>query len=484
MANKVPWFDVDVGGLAETVARRNKAFVAWELFQNCVDEGAKLITITADPVPNRPLVEITVTDDVPEGFRDLRDAYTLFKRSYKKGDPDKAGKFDIGEKLVIAACEEASIVTTTGGVAFDNRGRTVLKDKREKGSQFWGMVKMTRDEYKEFVVGVSMLIAPPGCAVTFNGEPLKPHKLVSTFSATLLTEWADETGVLKRNPRKTTVEVYETLANETAHIYELGVPVVDTGDRFHYLVKQRVPVSMDRDNVPPSYLTNLRTLCLNETKHLLSKEEAAKPWVSDGLGNKLVSVDTVKDIVEKRTDEKIENIVSFDPSDPEANNKAIANGKRILYGGALPGEAWDKLRGASLVQGAGRLFPTKPEAFIKCSPVEPDTKGQELVVRWYKHWGEKLLGFKVKVRMIHEPAVTNYASWDNISNTLTLNRGNLGTKFFENGIDEKVIALGLHEFAHAMPGGDNHLSEAYYDGICTLGARLALKGNCENWFEE
>src|SRR5580765_1522266 len=91
------WFDVDREGLAKLMERRGKAFVLHELVQNCLDTEATKIEIQVEALPmSRTLTRISVEDDDPEGFKDLRHAFTLFAESLKKGDPEKRGRFNLG----------------------------------------------------------------------------------------------------------------------------------------------------------------------------------------------------------------------------------------------------------------------------------------------------------------------------------------------------------------------------------------------------
>jgi hypothetical protein len=81
------------------------------LIQNALDEvEVTKIDVTLALVPGRPLADLTVEDDSPEGFRDLAHAYTLFAESYKRSNPEQRGQFNLGEKMVLAACESASII--------------------------------------------------------------------------------------------------------------------------------------------------------------------------------------------------------------------------------------------------------------------------------------------------------------------------------------------------------------------------------------
>ena len=100
------WFDVDKAGLAKLMAGRSKAFVVFELLQNAWDQNVTQVDVTVEPSAGR-LVEIKVTDDDPDGFADLRDAYTLFAESRKKANAEQRGRFNLGEKLVLALAKSA-----------------------------------------------------------------------------------------------------------------------------------------------------------------------------------------------------------------------------------------------------------------------------------------------------------------------------------------------------------------------------------------
>src|SRR2546421_4088907 len=142
-------FDVDKAGLSKQAEQHGKGRLVGELVQNALDEpGVTQIAVSLALVPGRPLAELTVEDDSPEGFRDLAHAYTLFAESYKRSNPEQRGQFNVGEKMVLAVCESASISTTKGTVIFDSTEGRIEKprQKRERGSVFQGRLQMTRDE--------------------------------------------------------------------------------------------------------------------------------------------------------------------------------------------------------------------------------------------------------------------------------------------------------------------------------------------------
>jgi len=92
------WFSVDRSGLGKQAEQHSKGRLIGELVQNALDEaGVTQIAVTLAPVPGRPLADLTVEDDSPEGFRDLSHAYTLYAESYKRANPEQRGQFNLGE---------------------------------------------------------------------------------------------------------------------------------------------------------------------------------------------------------------------------------------------------------------------------------------------------------------------------------------------------------------------------------------------------
>ena len=213
------WFDVDKAGLGKQAEQHGKGRLIGELVQNALDEaGVTQIAVTLALVPGRPLADLTVEDDSPEGFRDLTHAYTLFAESYKRGNPEQRGQYNFGEKLVLAVCESASISTTKGTVVFDpDEGRIEKpRQKRERGSVFQGRIKLTREEYPQVCDYLRSLLLPDDVVVTFNGDRLLPRKPLRTFEASLETLVADDQGVMRPRVRKTQVSIYEAAAGRSA----------------------------------------------------------------------------------------------------------------------------------------------------------------------------------------------------------------------------------------------------------------------------
>ena len=482
------WFEVDKNGLAKLLERRGKAWVLYELIQNAWDQNVTKVSVNL--VKSGRYATVTVEDDDPEGFANLAHSFTLFAESTKKTDATKRGRFNLGEKLVLALCDDAEILTTTGGVRFDAEGRHSLRRKREAGSLFVGRLKMTNAEFEECVEAVNRLIPPANIETTFwAGQEedfrleddaydviLAAHDPIAQFEATLATEIADEAGILRRSARKTSVTVYKA-EDGIGWLYEMGIPVVETGDTFHVDIGQKVPLNFDRDNVKPAYLRNVRTLVLNAVHDRITDSETANSsWVRDALADENVEADAVKAMVTLRFGEKS---VAFDPRDTEANKRAVSAGYVVVHGSQMSKAEWANVRRAEVLPAAGRVMPT-PSAYsdnpnAPSVPVIDEDKWSEAERRTigaYRRIANALMGFTPMVRLV---LVDNFRAAYG-GRCLDLNRRNLGRTWFAEcliaeRLSEDAISLLIHELGHEYCG--DHLSNKYYEALTRLGAKLA-----------
>lgn len=481
MSTSKSWFEASKDGLASILERRGKAFAPLEMIQNAIDAGdVTTVAIILEAIAGRRgLAQFEVLDDSPEGWKDLTHAYTVFARSEKVSDPEKRGRFNLGEKLVLAICDEATITSTKGGVRFDAEGRHTLRTKRESGSLFAATIRMTRPEIDEAILAIESVIVPKDVRITLNGAEIPFREPLHTFEATLATENADEDGNLRPTRRKTTVSVYEPRPDETASIYEMGIPVVDNGDRWSYSVGQKVPLSLSRDSVPPAYLRHLRTLVLNEMHQKITDEEATGTWVKEALADPRVEPEAVLDVVHKLYGE---DAVIFDPNDPEANRMAAAQGRTVIPPRAFSKDAWTNIRNTGGVLPAGRVTPSpKVSSDPEAQGIDPLTDeqlsaGMLNVMEYAKRFTKAVIGVDARVDIF--PQIPG----ENLRGRIAATYGNghlsfslqaLGRKFFDNPDQVRLDALIIHELGHHY--SNNHLSEDYYDGLCKLGANAKAK---------
>lgn len=465
------WFDVDKAGLRNLLAGRSKAFVLFELLQNAWDENTSKVSLSLERVAGTRRVRVSVEDDNPTGFADLSHAFTLFANSAKKADPDKRGRFNLGEKLVLALCNTATITSTTGSVKFDEKGRHRGRTKREAGSCFEGELPMTDAELAECENAVHRVLPPANVVTTFNGRDLAHIAPLVEIPATLATEVADAEGVLRRTARKTMVRVYEPRNGETPMLYEMGIPVIETGDRWHVDVQQKVPLNFERNSVPDAYLAKIRALVLEAMADKVHERDANEAWVREAMqkhGDTL-SASTINRVLDLRFGEKR---VAYDPSDVEANARAVASGHIVVHGGNLSKSEWEAARRVGAILPAGQVTPSpKPGGngggSLRLVEREKWSPAMVAVASYAARIGQRLLGASVRVRIANDvswPFAATYGPGE-----LTLNLGRLGHRWFAAELTE-INALLIHEFGHHYSG--NHLSADYYDALCSLGAKL------------
>jgi hypothetical protein len=465
---RTDWIVVNLDGLSKTLVQRGPEFVIYELASNVMDENATRMDITLTrPVHGKAF--LSVADDSPEGFRDLTDAYMMYGESYKKADPEKRGRYDVGEKCVLALCSEASITTTTGQVVFNEKGRKVnLAVKRPAGSEFRGQLALTLGEYEQMCEAVRKLM--PSIPTYFNGELIPVRKPLRTWKTTLETVKSDAAGNLRRTERATEVSVYEVLSNEKAHVYEMGIPVVELSAKYHVSVAQKVPLNVDRDNVKPAYLRAIYVELLNHTTDLIAEEDANAVWVRTAASDPRCTDTAIKTVMDLRFGE---NRVSYDMNDVGSNREAASKSFTVITGGSLSKGEWENAKRANAITPAGTIFPTDINKFKTPAKVYSRnewTPAMEAFADFVEVVSPYLIGGKKShVRYIRDRAITLCGSFQPMTCDMTVNLAH-----HEIGDWQKDIDLMIHEMAHDTVQTNDHLCAEFYETTCRIGAKLAL----------
>ncbi|HXF46867.1 MAG TPA: hypothetical protein VNK91_12195 [Burkholderiaceae bacterium] len=480
-AVKRKWFDVDTDGLAQVVARRGKVFVLYELISNALDApGTTAVAVTLRPRSGALgsegtfVAELSVEDDSPHGFADPSAGFTLFAPSERKGNPQARGRFGAGEKLALALFEAATIETVRWSMRFDGRGRRLLPGSRSVGTRVSGVLRVTEEEFDELEKAVRGILVPEGIRLSLNGEVMPHRKPLNTIELTLPTELCDDGGTLRRVRRLAKVHIHLPRDGEQATLYELGIPVVVTGDSFSVDVQTKVPTNLDRDNVSPAYLAKLRAAVLEAMSDTLTSADANAPWVRDAIERHGAAMrpETVRRILDLRFGEKR---VSYDPHDREANARAVAAGYAVVYGSQMSAAEWEAARRAEAIRPAGKVTPSPrpnegPDGnAMDDLPSEKWTPAIRAVVALSERLARRLLGQAVTVRVVCDvtwPFAATYGQ-----RTLTFNLGRLSHGFFEGPL-ERVLDVLVHELAHEFES--NHLSDRYYHALSALAGKLAV----------
>jgi len=484
------WYEVDKDGWFKLIEQKSRGRILSELIQNAWDEeGVTKVTLDITPIPNKPLSTLIVTDDSDDGFHDLSHAYTLFAESKKKDDPTKRGRFNVGEKLVLNFCRNASIVSTTGTVIFSETGnRRRLPKKQEKGTTITAELRFTREQTDEAISYLQTLIPPENITTIINGNILISRSPIKTVIEQLPTEIADKKGNLKNTRRKTPIDFYALVGNEIPTLYEMGIPVVelDVGARWHVNINQKIPLNQDRDNVTPAYRKEVMAILANNMHDFLNESDFANPLWLGAVENERVHDHVYQKSLESRYGTKV---VAFDPSDQEANSKAVAEGYVLIYGRQLSKEGWERAKKLKLIPSAGKLFPTHPAITGIAEPfaLSDWTDAMFFIEKECIRLAGKLIDKSIIFTVSNMTDCV--ACYDRINKQLSFSVKRLGNKWFDNCMTEikkdsvsiAFHSLLIHELAHEYES--NHLSENYYNACCDLGAKLALIKKEENNFE-
>lgn len=451
------WFEVSREGLKELQAGKPKHFIARELIQNAWDEQIKTCLFNANWENGLAIIE--VEDDNPTGFRDISDAFTLFKTTTKRSDPTKRGRFNIGEKQVLSMCEKAEVATTKGTVIFDKSGRTMGRSKRDTGSKITVWIKMPKGEFDEIVEIVKRYLVPENINFLVNGEKVEYREPYKVISPTLNTE-IEINNILSKTRRITNVNIHK--ANDKAILYELGLPVTEIDCEFDIDVQQKIPLSIDRDTVPVSYLKALYAEVLNATYQDVQEDDSSNNWVRQAMADERINTEAVKEIVEKRYGEKV---VVANPFDPNANDEAIANGYTVIRGAELSAKEWENIRKAGAIQSSSSLFGYD---FAKAKVITPNESMKRVEVL-AKKIAKKLLGISITVKFVESPEASVSAQFG--GQTLTFNVSNLNSSFWNPTVNEQSIDLIVHELGHYA---GKHTESGYHELLTKMAGQLVM----------
>ena len=451
------WFEVSKEGLKELQEGKPKGFILRELVQNAWDENTKKCEVTASFKDG--LAEIIVTDDNPEGFKDLTHAFTLFAPTTKRSNPEKRGRFNLGEKQILALCEHATIETTKGTIVFNSEGRLEFPGSRKEGSEITIHVKMTEAEYAEMLSTVQQYLIPEHIIFIVNKTRIPYKKPFNSIYPTLPTE-VSENGGLRKAQRKTKVDLHNPTGQ--AWLYEMGIPVTQIECKYSLDVQQKIPLSMDRDTIPLSFLSALYAEVLNVTFSQITPEEASEQWIREATGNKRIQPEAVQEVITKRFGEKV---VVATPTDRNSIDEAISQGYRVVHGSELSKEEWAAVKRTEIIPSSSELFGLTQ---AKATPYEAD-RNMLAFADFAKRVANEHYHINIRVE---------FKEWDGTvlatysPGLLTFNVKGLGKDYFKNGLTPQALGLLIHELGHEQ---GNHTEHSYHEALTNMAATLILK---------
>ncbi len=497
------WFEVDNRGFALQAAERGADRVALEIVSNSLDEfknGCTEIDVRLSRIPGSNYVDFECVDDAPNGFHNLGDAYTLFSESTKRNDPEMRGQFCIGEKWFVALCLSARIESTKGSVIFRQGGtRHHGAKKRDVGTKVSGRLKMTLREQAAFEASLRQVISDDDLELKYNGERIFCPNFLRESAVVLPTLVPDRDGVMRPTKRTTTIEVFSADEEEgngsPPMLFEMGIPVVEIATRWHVNVCQRVPLGRDRDNVTPYFRRQL-LLAVAEMMHDDLTAEDATSWCNEPLGNAKISKQAAEAIVTARYGKKR---ATYDPSDREANVKAVSMDATLLIGRQLTGSQWNTVRRYDLSKPTGQIEAYKTDHSRPTAEPGEDgvteehytreelTAGMKATAWLAQRWARMALDVTdLEVLFVKKwPSQLGSMAWwhgskPSTSAVLTFSTKVCGGKAWFDLADtalpsDDVRALLIHELAHHLVDSHNQPEGGtyFYDACCTVGARVS-----------
>lgn len=457
--NTKEWFSVDREGLKALQKGKSKTFIINELCQNAFDEDIKECKVNVRLIKGK--IYLRVEDDNPIGFRDITHAYTLFADTYKRRDPTKRGRFNIGEKQVIAICDYAKVSTTKGTVIFDGNGRTETNKKTKTGSIIDVVFDGTEDDLSEMIEHCEKLLPPQGVRLVVNDKTIKCSPIYKTFEARLHTQ------ILKYNEmqwtlRKTSVNI---IAHNGAHsyLYEMGIPIMPIDIPWHVDIQQKIPLNSDRTTVRPAFVKDICAEVLNVTYDDITDKQSSEVWIRRASNDDRMSKDAMDSVLTKRFGNKF---VSRNPNDPIANDDALSKGYKVVSGSEMSKGEWNKAKDFGLIHSSSDVFGKQDIKFAKTVEI---TDAMNRWANFCKKCAKEFQGNDIKVLFVSCKGVR--ASADYGSRTLRYNIALLGEKFFD-GMTKQSINLLIHEMAHEK---GHHTQEAYHKEITRLAGAFTMK---------
>lgn len=488
---------IDVIGYRAQMGSMKPWRLLFEIFANAFDEDTIKkfdIKITYDKKREKVIFEYI---DDGDGFRDWLDIISLFKRSMRRKDPTKSGRFNLGEKQAIIVSSLFRIWTRNPdeAKAFEFKWykktayRKDLEPLKELGTKIYAEYDWTEEEFKEINTHLGLVRCPANKKCIVNGNRLTTEKAIRKFKGELKTEIEDpKTFKMIKTRRNGDIEIYNKESdNARTWLYENGLPIqkLKKSDRWHVNVLQKIPMAPTRSDVAPTWLDELYGVLINNTIDLVEKEDMNDNWVQAGM--KDATVETMKQIKIKKFG--TENVFFESSSDPTANDRV-----RDDPNAALIEEGWgdkevrDRMKDLGVAEpahikyGVGRGLDMEKPVTI--------TPAMEKYRQVCKALAMDCIDADIKVRFVRSPEQSMYSAWWNRdTKTLTFNfsSSTINTAYF-NQWNEDNVELIIHELAHDKDESysriqTHHYTTDYVSELSRIGAIIGVAGIAK-WSEK
>lgn len=469
-------FDIDTEGFKVQMSEMEPYRLVQEIIANSFDE-ISVSDIDCNLTHDGKFFVMSIHDN-GKGFRSIKDVFTLFRNSYKRKNVQQRGRFNLGEKEVMAVAHDGFIRSRDWKVEFfENKRRETTRMEDNHGTTV-----EARFEWKESVIPqvtkeLQKLIVPKNQTLEVNGTPVEKKEIARTVKGELWTIVEDQESLkMVRRLMLTKVDIYQKEDDEVAWIFEMGIPVQKLEKnlkvQWHVDVQQKIPLEIKRDVVSDSYLVDIYALLANKCYDLVPKEKAGAKWINRSMVR--IDAKPAKDLLKKQygTDKL------YIPSsvDSEANESVNKFGGQHILPNTLDRDERNHLRELQVVKLATDDFASGlSKEYTEIELTETMIEYIKVVQRVAKDVIGKDIDVEVCDSDITHPAWFGFG-------TLTYNIRLLPRKrnFFDN-FTEYAIGLLVHELSHDKVPAEQeypmpHQSPEFLSEIERIAGRIGMKG--------
>ena len=459
-------FAVSASGLRQLHAGRAPWTLVKELIQNAWDEApeATVCKVTITPAGDGTTI-VAVEDDGP-GFADVSDAWTLMAETPKRADPNKRGRFNLGEKEILAVALSAEIETAGTTVTFPAEGgRRTRPNRRKRGTR----VRVTMPWIDAQAAELRQRLRrfrPTDCRLVVDRIEVLRRKPLATREATLRTLIQHGPGLpMTTTQRRTQIHILKRAEEASGWIHEMGIPIQETVLPYDIDIQQKVPMPPNRDTVSAAYLQDVMTETLNAMHRMMPSEWFSENWVRTAVEDDRIEDAAVASVKKNRYGE---NAVVWS-SDTDANMRAAEAGCQVIHPKAMSKKEREVLAKKGGLESAKKDFGRAPET-------QRPEKGND-VRREFAAWVRKIartLKLRITVRYVSAPDATFVAqcSPSRARPQVTFNTSFCPDAWLaERGPEQ--LALIIHELAHALADSPMEHGPTWGETCATAGAAVA-----------
>ena len=469
-------FAVSHLGMREIHGDRPPWQLVKELIQNVFDEapaaGECHVTLQASPQePELTLLE--VTDDGP-GFADIADAWTLLKPTPKRMDPNKRGRFNLGEKEVLSVALEARVETAGHTVDFPRLGsRLHAPNTRERGTCLTALMPWNAAQRMELQARLRRF-RPTDCRLFINGREVPPRTPVKTWPANLPTVLQAGPGEpLRRTTRNTTLHFLEPEEFESGWLYEMGIPIQPIACQWDIDVQQKVPMPPNRDTVGEAYLQDIYAETLNAFQQDLAPEQFGAAWIDTAIEDARVQPTAVRQLVKGRYGDR----PVFTGPDRDANLHAAEAGHSLIHPNSLSATERERFKQDAQVPTARQLY-GRPQGFDLMNPKILLSDTDNPLFPPFRDWVMQVAAYcgltPQVIFYMHEDRVLASCTGNTATPRVSFNCANLAKEFFAPPYNRpEQLEIIIHELGHALADKPMEHGPAWGEGCSTAGACIA-----------